>query len=97
MADFRVSVEQLKAKAEEIKALAEKVAQALESVQSSGNNLSGMWEGDAHDTFDSYLKMTIAKLETYKGALDQYYNALLQIAASYAKAEQQNTSMATVG
>lgn len=96
MADFRVSVEQLKSKAEEIKALSTKTSQALQNVQSSGQNLSGMWEGDAHDTFDSYLKMTIAKLETYKGALDQYYQALIQIAASYARAEQQNASSATV-
>ncbi len=97
MADFRVTSSQLKSQAEEIRNLGTQFQTSLDTLSETEQSLSTMWEGDAKDTFRNAFQMSHAKMETYKGVIDQYAAALDAIAQQYEQAESTNVSTASVG
>ena len=55
-----------------------------------------MWEGEAKQVFQTAFDQSKIKMDNFKQAIDQYANALLQIAQKYETAEQQNIQIARV-
>ncbi len=97
MAEFQVTSSQLKNQANEIRNLGTQFQASLENLSSAEQSLSSMWEGDAKETFRNAFQMSHAKMETYKGVINQYAAALDTIAQQYEQAESVNVSTANVG
>ena len=94
MALIQVTSQQLRDKAAELRNQNNTVRNHIESLRSQEGSLSGMWEGEARESFRSAFQTDIAKRTEFCSAIEQYAAALETIAAKYDEAEAKNTSTA---
>lgn len=94
MAAIQVTSQQLRDKAAELRNQNNTVRNQIENLRSQENSLSGMWEGEARDSFRSAFSTDIAKMTEFCAAIDQYAGALETIAAKYDEAETKNVALA---
>ncbi|MCD8347695.1 MAG: WXG100 family type VII secretion target [Lachnospiraceae bacterium] len=95
MAEFQVTATTLKEKAEELKSLNTDFASKVDDLVSTQQTLSGMWEGESRDAFDSAFNTDRNKWDLFKSTVDEYYSRLLTIIARYEQAESKNVGIAT--
>lgn len=96
MAEIMVTAAQLRERAETLRQLNESFKTQIELLQTSETNVCSMWEGEAKQAFQTAFDQSKVKMDSFKQAIDQYVNALLQIAQKYETAEQQNIQIAGV-
>lgn len=96
MAEIMVTAAQLRERAETLRQLNESFNTQIELLQSSEKSVCSMWEGEAKQVFQTAFDQSKIKMDSFKQAIDQYANALLQIAQKYETAEQQNIQIARV-
>lgn len=95
MAEFQVTASTLKQKAEELSTLNNNFAKKVEELMASEKSLSGMWEGQAKETFENAFNTDAGKMNQFKAAVDEYYSRLLTIVSQYEQAESKNVSVGT--
>lgn len=95
MAEFQVTSATLKQKADELNTLNNNFSKKVEDLMSAEKILSGMWEGQAKEAFESAFNTDIGKMGQFKSAVDEYYSRLLTIISQYEQAEAKNVSIGT--
>ena len=92
---IQVTPKVLRDKANELRNQNKSLRSQLESLRSQENSLSGMWEGEAHDTFKREFTKDMTRIDEFCAAIDAYANALDTIAVQYENAENKNTGIAS--
>jgi len=95
MAFFQVTAAQLKEKAEELTGLNQKLVTETENLVSAENGLKASWEGEANEAFSREFQRDRVQLDNFTNAVNQYVEALLNIAQKYEEAENRNLSLAS--
>ena len=94
MADFVVSVSDLKAKVDTLRQLNAQFKSQVGELEATEANLQGMWEGEAKNTFDNAFRSDKIQMDNFYNAVEGYAQRLETIAARYAQAEATNTEIA---
>lgn len=94
MALIRVTSAQLKAKAEELTGLNTNLRSRVEELEACEQNLSGMWDGQAKDTFHQAFMNDKVQMSNFSTLIDKYVTTLITIASKYETAEGINTETA---
>ena len=95
MALIQVTSQQLRDKAAELRNQNNNVKSQIENLRAQENSLSGMWEGEARESFRNAFQQDIAKMNEFVSAIEQYATALVNIATEYDNAEAKNVSTAS--
>lgn len=95
MGEFTVTSSQVREKAQYLRNLNSQLKAKIELLETTEASLNGMWEGDAHDTFDSKFKANKAKMISFYNGIDKYAAALDNIASKYEAAEAKNVATAS--
>ena len=96
MAQFMVTAAELRSKAEQLQQLNEQFKQLTSTLRDQENGLSGMWEGEARDTFRTAFQGSAGKMDDFSATIMQYVNGLQDIIRQYEQAEAKNVETATV-
>ena len=91
---FTVTASALRDKANELRKQNKNLKNQIEGLRAKESSLSGMWEGDAHESFSREFIKDMGKLEQFYSAIEDYANKLDQLAQEYDKAESTNTQIA---
>lgn len=94
MADFSVSISELKAKVENLRQLNAQFKSQIGELEGTENNLCGMWEGQAKETFHNAFSNDKVQMNNFYNAVEVYAQRLEAIAARYAQAEVNNVEIA---
>ena len=94
MATFTVTSRELQAKAEELKSLNQQFKNEVSNLESTENALSGMWEGEAKETFHNAFTSDKTQMNNFYNAVEVYAQRLETIAQRYAQAEAANVEIA---
>lgn len=94
MAFFQVTSTELRSKAENIKNLNVQFRAKASDMESKEGTLCSMWEGQARDTFHQAFLRDRQQMDAFNQLIDQYIQALLDIAARYEQAEAKNRELA---
>ena len=95
MAYMMVTSGRLRGYAEDLRGLNAGLMNALEELRTTEHTLKGMWEGEANEAFHAAFLHDQGRMEAFHGAIEQYVQALLVIAAKYEEAEAHNLSCAS--
>ena len=95
MATFRVTTNDLKSRAEELRALNAQFKNEVANMEALEGSLSGMWEGEAKETFHNAFTSDKVQMDNFYNAIEMYANVLTNIATRYEQAESVNTDTAT--
>ena len=94
MALIRVTAAQLRAKAEELTSLNNSLKTNADELEACEQNLAGMWEGQARDTFHQAFRNDRIQMSNFSTLVEKYVYTLLNIAAKYEQAENLNAETA---
>lgn len=94
MADFTVSVQDLKAKVDSLRQLNSQFKSQVEELSGTESSLNGMWEGEARETFHNAFQSDRTQMDNFYNAVEVYAQRLETIAARYAQAESTNVDIA---
>ena len=94
MAEFKVTSNELKAKANELRNLNSQFKSSVEEMTSNEGSLASKWDGDAKEAFRAEFAKDKAQFETFYQTIEQYIVALENIAAEYEAKELQNIATA---
>ncbi len=94
MAEFKVTSQELVRGAQELEQMNAQLKQKLEQLETEEASLTAMHEGAARDTFHSNFTNGLAQMHGFSGTVQEYAQALQDIAAAYVQAEQQNVDIA---
>lgn len=94
MATFRVTTNELKAKAEALRALNAQFKNEVGNLEALEGALSGMWEGEARDAFHNAFSSDKIQMDNFYNAIETYVMRLEAAAAKYAQAEAANVEIA---
>ncbi|MBP5384423.1 MAG: WXG100 family type VII secretion target [Lachnospiraceae bacterium] len=95
MAYFCVTSSKLRACAEELTQQNARFLSDVQELDASESALKGMWEGSANEAFHAAFMKDRGQMDAFHGAIAQYVQALLNIAAKYEEAEAKNTQIAS--
>lgn len=95
MADFTVSINDLKTKVDSLRQLNGQFKSQVENLDSTEKRLAGMWEGEARNTFDRMFQSDKVQMDNFYNAVEVYAQRLEAIAARYAQAEARNVEIAS--
>lgn len=95
MADFTVTINDLKTKVDTLRQLNSQFKSQVEEISGTEANLNGMWEGQARETFHNAFESDKIQMNNFYNAVEVYAQRLESIAARYAQAESTNTDIAT--
>ncbi len=95
MSEFRVSVQELKSKVEALRSLNSQFKSAVSELESTENNLSSMWEGEAKTAFHTAFGNDKIQMDNFYNAIEVYAQKLETIMARYMQAESANIEIAT--
>ena len=87
MAINKVNTQGMRAAANDIEQMASEYTQQVTMLYSVGQELDGMWDGDASDTFKAQLGQDQPRFEALNTVVKQYTEALRNNAESYDRAE----------
>jgi len=87
MAINKVNTQGMRAAANDIEQMASEYTQQVTMLYSVGQELDGMWDGDASDTFKAQLGQDQPRFEALNTVVRQYTEALRNNAESYDRAE----------
>lgn len=94
-AGFEVTIGSLEDKRAQLESDNKTLRKELQQLQSSEKTLSGKWEGSSKEAFETAFNKDLVQMEKFIALIDKYVEALSQIIANYAKAERDNTKIAT--
>ncbi len=94
MAEFIVTAQEVRAKAVELRKLNDDYRKLVDDLQTEVSKLSGMWEGEAHDTFDIRFKKDAVYYQQFYNTIVDYCVKLDEIAVNYSQAETKNIQIA---
>lgn len=94
MADFTVSISDLKTKVDTLRQLNAQFKNQVGELESTEANLNGMWEGEAKNTFHNAFSSDKTQMNNFYNAVEVYAQRLEAIAARYAQAEATNIEIA---
>lgn len=95
MATFRVTTNELKAKAEELRALNAQFKNEVGNMEALERSIFDMWEGEAKDAFHNAFSSDKVQMDNFYNAIGVYVQRLEAAAAQYAKAEATNLEIAS--
>lgn len=95
MADFRVSINDLKTKVDSLRQLNSQFKSQVSDLESTEASLNGMWEGQARETFHQAFNSDKVQMNNFYNAIEVYAQRLEAIAAKYAKAEAESVEIAS--
>ena len=95
MSFLQVTAAELRNKASELQGLNSRFQGEIENLVANQSNLNTMWEGEAKEAFNNAFIRDKGNLDNFKGAIDQYIQALLVIAERYEEVEKRNLSTAS--
>ena len=96
MAQFSVTAAELRNKAEQLRQQNEQFKTLSNDLKDKENGLSGMWEGDARNTFRNEFQRSASYMDNFHNGINQYIQALEQIIRKYEEAEAKNVEIAGV-
>lgn len=91
MADFKVTISEMRSKANEIKQAAETFLQAAGQVNAGAQELAGTWEGDSQVAFVEEQEKANAWYNRMVEIVNTYVTALENTAKNYEEADNQAT------
>ncbi|MDD2980436.1 MAG: WXG100 family type VII secretion target [Hespellia sp.] len=94
MSEFRVSVQELKAKSDELRTLNSQFKSAVGELESTEANLASMWEGEAKNTFHNAFTSDKVQMDNFYNAIEVYVQKLDAIINRYIQAENNNITIA---
>lgn len=94
MAMIRVTSSRLRAAAENLQDLNSQFKNRAEELSGKEQSLAQMWEGQAQSAFHGAFVRDSQQMEAFYGLINQYIQALLEIAARYEQAEARNAEIA---
>lgn len=94
MAAFTVTASQLRTSASQLRALNGQFKSQVGSLESQEAALAAMWEGEAKNAFHNAFNRDRRQMDNFYKLIDQYCQALENIAKKYELAERQNVSTA---
>lgn len=95
MAEIKVISGELRAKAAELRQTNSQFKKAVEDMTSSEQQLMGMWDGEAKDTFHQAYNSDVQQMNTFYQAIEQYCQTLEQAATQYENTEKKNQNIAS--
>lgn len=95
MADFRVSINDLKTKVDSLRQLNSQFKNQVSDLESTEASLNGMWEGQARETFHQAFNNDKVQMNNFYNAIEVYAQRLEAIAAKYAQAEAESIEIAS--
>lgn len=95
MADFRVSINDLKTKVDSLRQLNSQFKSQVADLESTEASLNGMWEGQARETFHQAFNSDKVQMDNFYNAIEVYAQRLEAIAAKYAQAEAESVELAS--
>lgn len=94
MAFFQVTSSELRNAAERISDLNSQFKARASQLGEQEASLCGMWEGQAKDAFHQAFMRDRQQMDAFVQLINQYVQALLEIALRYEQAENQNREIA---
>lgn len=94
MGEILVTSSTLRSKAEELNQMNEQFKNAVNSMIDEESTLRSQYEGEASDAFHNAFSKDTTQMNNFYNAIAQYVQKLIEIAASYEKAEQANVQTA---
>lgn len=94
MAEIKVTPSEVRRKAEELRELNQQFKAKVENLVAAEQNLSSQWEGEANRTFHDAFNRDKGQWDSFYNHIQQYAQALEQIAAEYEKKEAMNAEIA---
>ncbi|OQA24731.1 MAG: hypothetical protein BWY61_01166 [Firmicutes bacterium ADurb.Bin354] len=95
MAEFTVTAEEVRNKAAELRKINAQFHSTVGELEAEQARLSTVWEGEAHDVFDSNFKNKKICMDNFYNAIENYCFKLDEIAVNYANAETRNIATAS--
>lgn len=95
MATFRVTTNDLRSRAEELRALNAQFKNEVANMEALESSLSGMWEGEAKNTFHNAFTSDKVQMDNFYNAIEVYVQRLEAAAAKYAQVEAANVEIAS--
>ena len=94
MADFQVTLADLKTRTETLQEMNTQLAQQVKALEETEATLNGMWEGAARTSFHQAFLNDIAQMGTFQKMVMIYVGALGTIYNRYVDAENRNIDLA---
>lgn len=94
MAFFQVTSSELRNKAGQLKELNGQFKAKATELSEKETSLCGMWEGMAREAFHQAFSRDRQQMDVFCQLIEQYVQALLEIAARYEQAEAKNRELA---
>lgn len=94
MAMFQVTASQLRSAAGQIQDLNRQFKAKEGELSEQEAALGSMWEGQAKDAFHQAFERDRQQMDAFYQLMNQYIQALLEIAARYEQAEEKNRQIA---
>lgn len=95
MAQFGVNLAKLEQCLSDLKRDHKDFSSEVENLCTSEKTLSGKWEGDAKDAFESAFTKDTTYMNNFGKLLGEYENALQQVIDAYRTAESTNVNLGT--
>ncbi len=95
MAEIKVTSGELKNKATELRQLNSQFKKSVEDMTSTEQQLVGMWDGDAKESFHNAYNSDRSQMDVFYDTIEKYCQALDSNAARYEAAEQKNLNTAS--
>lgn len=92
---IQVTSAELRKQAEQLKSLNGSFKNNIGTLESTELSLKSMWEGQANTAFHNAFIKDKGQMDNFNNLIEQYIQALLEIAAKYEAAEAKNTDTAT--
>lgn len=94
MAEIRVTISELKAKAETLREYNTQFKGQIDGLKTEEETVCSMWEGEAKTKFDNQFKENYEKFVKFYELVNTYCEGMIQIANKYSEAEDYNVSIA---
>lgn len=95
MAEIKVTSGDLKSKASELRQLNSQFKKAVEDMTGTEQQLMGMWDGEAKESFHNAYNSDKAQMDVFYDTIEKYCQALEANAQKYEAAEAKNVSTAS--
>ncbi len=94
MAEFSVTLNELKNKADTLEQYNGQFMQQVAKLEETESALNGMWEGDARKAFHTAFISDMTQMRSFNSAITAYVGALRTIFTQYSNAEAKNVEVA---
>lgn len=95
MAEIKVTSGELRRIAQELRQLNNQFNSSVEEMTSTEQQLMGMWDGEAKDTFHNAYNNDKGQMDVFYQTIEKYCQTLEANADKYERAEQQNLNTAS--